>query len=334
MDITHLFKAGVLSAKHRRKTELDPQRILAPTNKKASAPNVQRDQFSKQAKDVCQKITNLRNVLLENRSAYMRIGQHLKNAAQMTDEQRNLIDTESEKFVTFYTQYLGQMRNDWKKTKSKKQQNEHIEAVIELLTVYLRSVQQIYLEQKKYRVQHELETYGLLKLASDKKKIPVRPAGEHRKISQISSTSSRLRSENSESESNDTSEVQTTSNDGWDLDEDDITAPLLNGADNEWDVEEETSMLKNTSTSSAMTDSKAQVALEEDMQKSQQQVEAEKSLSPEDIQMFEEENVQLYHELQGLSEEVESIEKNVVDIATLQDIFTEKVILIVFLDIN
>lgn len=35
--------------------------------------------------------------------------------------------------------------------------------------------------------------------------------------------------------------------------------------------------------------------------------------------------MQLYNELKGLSEEVEQIEKNVVDIAYLQDIFTEKV---------
>uniref|UniRef100_A0A1B0D164 Syntaxin-18 n=1 Tax=Phlebotomus papatasi TaxID=29031 RepID=A0A1B0D164_PHLPP len=41
-------------------------------------------------------------------------------------------------------------------------------------------------------------------------------------------------------------------------------------------------------------------------------------LSAEDIQMFESENVQLYHELQGLAEEVEQIERNVVDIAHKQ----------------
>uniref|UniRef100_A0A240PLH7 Syntaxin-18 n=1 Tax=Anopheles atroparvus TaxID=41427 RepID=A0A240PLH7_ANOAO len=48
-------------------------------------------------------------------------------------------------------------------------------------------------------------------------------------------------------------------------------------------------------------------------------------LSPEDIQMFESENVQLYNELKGLSEEVEQIQRNVADIAQLQDVFSEKV---------
>lgn len=41
--------------------------------------------------------------------------------------------------------------------------------------------------------------------------------------------------------------------------------------------------------------------------------------------MFESESNQLYKELKGLADEVEQIEKNVVDIARLQEIFTEKV---------
>lgn len=322
MDITHLFKAGVMTVKLQRKGELDPKRILP---KSSSNANGQRDEFAKQAKEVCNKITTLRNVLIENRSAYMKIGQHLKSAAQMTDEQRDLIDRESEKFVTFYTQYLGQMRNDWKKAKRKPQQKQHMEAVLELLSSYLKAVQNIYLEQKKYRVQHELETYRLLKLASDKKKIPVRPVGEERsrKTSQVSNTSSKDLQIDQDIRS--TQSSNNNINEGWDLDDDDITLPVTSQLTVRSNKLGESPNIRNTSTS-LTADSKAQVALDEDIQKSQQMVdETEKSLSPEDIQMFEEENVQLYHELQGLSEEVEAIEKNVVDIATLQDIFTEKV---------
>lgn len=68
------------------------------------------------------------------------------------------------------------------------------------------------------------------------------------------------------------------------------------------------------------------VALDEAMDESNYE-DTLQELSPEDIQMYESENVQLYHELQGLAEEVEQIEKNVVDIARLQEIFTEKVVL-------
>ncbi|XP_033335113.2 syntaxin 18 [Megalopta genalis] len=52
----------------------------------------------------------------------------------------------------------------------------------------------------------------------------------------------------------------------------------------------------------------------------------EEELSPEDIQVFEAENEQLYNELNTITEEVKQIESKVVHIAELQEIFTEKVL--------
>lgn len=337
MDITHHFKASVMAVKLQRKSELPQQ------DKNRILQKMKRDEFSKQAKDACNKITTLRNVLLENRSAYMRIGQHLKNASQMTDEQRDLIDRESEKFVNFYTQHLAQMQADWKKTKRKPQQQKHMECVFELLGNYLRSVYQIFLEQKKYRVQHELETYRLLKLASDKQKIPVRPAGEcNGKKRVLKSRNRDTIAEEDDTEEDERSNAESTNSSDMDW----------NDWDDDWQQNEETIGLKSQHIDSqrskrqqqrqprnldkldaaSVSDIKSQsqtsqeVALDEDIQKSQQTFDEEaKKLDPKDVQMFEEENMQLYHELQGLSEEVEQIEKNVVDIAQLQDIFTEKV---------
>lgn len=51
----------------------------------------------------------------------------------------------------------------------------------------------------------------------------------------------------------------------------------------------------------------------------------EEDLSPEDVQMFESENEQLFNELNTLTEEVKQIETKVVHIAELQEAFTEKV---------
>ncbi|XP_017466110.1 PREDICTED: syntaxin-18 isoform X2 [Rhagoletis zephyria] len=330
MDITQKFKAGVMTVKLQRKGELPPQpldkqRILSKSGVGLSVG--QRDEFSRQAKDVCHKITTLRNVLVENRAAYMRIGQHLKSATHMTDEQRDLIDRESEKFVTFYTQHLAQMRADWKRAKRKPQQQQHMEAVLDLLERYLRSVQQIYLDQKRYRVQYELETYKLLKLAADKKKIPVRPAGEHsgRRVIRHSPSSTT----DDEDIPDDLRPQKSLSDEALDLqgdwlDDDDFgdndrgnKKVINNAADDEENI--------GSGGELKTTQSSQKVALDEDIQKSQQLEDEAKKLSPEDVQMYEQENVQLYHELQGLVEEVEQIEKNVVDIAQLQDIFTEKV---------
>ena len=49
-------------------------------------------------------------------------------------------------------------------------------------------------------------------------------------------------------------------------------------------------------------------------------------LSPEDIQMLEEENDQMFNELNSMTEEVRRVESKVVKIAHLQEIFTEKVL--------
>ncbi|XP_060525915.1 syntaxin-18 [Cylas formicarius] len=49
-------------------------------------------------------------------------------------------------------------------------------------------------------------------------------------------------------------------------------------------------------------------------------------LSPEDMQMLEAENEQLFNELNSISEEVRQMETKVVHIAELQELFTEKVL--------
>lgn len=301
MDLTQIFKANVKAVKLRNKATSsliggptiqvpDKNRILQKQN---------HDEFSKLAKDICYKITELRNLLIENRAAYMRFAQHLKNSAQMTDEQRDLIDRESEKFITYYTQYLNQIRSDWRrKQKLKKQFKEHIENVIDLLMNYLKSVNNLHVEQKKYRIQHELETYRLLKLASDKKNIPKRPGNDNM-----------IKKKNNHKILDSESEDEHNENENY------------NDSNKNNDNDESKNEKSKVNDEKKLT-AVQQVALDDDLLKSQQ---PENELSAEDIQMFESENNQLYQELQGLSEEVEQIEKNVVDIARLQEVFTEKV---------
>lgn len=52
----------------------------------------------------------------------------------------------------------------------------------------------------------------------------------------------------------------------------------------------------------------------------------DETLSTEELQMFEQENNELYNELNSLTEEMRQIENKVVKIAELQEIFTEKVL--------
>lgn len=337
MDITQLFKASVMTVRLQRKAELAAAKGKAQEKQQraASKGSAGYKNFAKQAKDVCNDITTLRNVLIENRIAYMRIGQHLKSATHMTDAQRDCIDRESEKFVTLCTQHLANMRRDFKTEKRKLQDRQHIEAVLQLLVSYLHSVEQIYLDQKKYRVQHELETYRLLKLAADKKKIPVRPAGaDSGKLARLQlSNGSSNSNEEKDTHLQDDDEDNDWNNDSWteweDEHEEQQQVESSSSKGNKEVTQQKPRMRKRSRPQPAgqsSADSSAKVALDEDNQKTaQQQQNDEDALSAEDMQLFEAENVHIYNLLQGVSEEVEQIGKNVVDIAQLQDIFTEKV---------
>lgn len=192
----------------------------------------------------------------------MKYASHLKKSAQMTDEERNLIDMECEKIFSVCFQLINDLKSKKKEVKVLKQESEHFDGILELLTNYIKHVQSIFNQQKKFRAQQDVETYKLLKLESDKKLTVIIPS------SKVEETA--------------TSTVKHP-NLNVHLDEDQVSKPL--------------------------------------------EPEEKSELSPEDIQMFESENVQLFNELKGLSEELEQIERNVVDIANLQSVFTEKVTL-------
>lgn len=299
MDLTPLFKASVKTVRLRNKsiTLPDKSRILKLKP---------RDEFMIKANDVRFQVTQLRDLLIENRAAYMRFGYHLKTFAQISDEERDIIDQESEKIITICNQYLTDLKTECLKATSgamKRQLLEHKLGVLEILSNYLKAVFQIHNEQKASRVQHELDTYKLLKLESNKKLIPVVAPHERKKSK---------RSFAKYLQSNDLRDQDGSADDDENDDDDD------DGGEHRYGYRKRCSM--RTSTGTTQSD----IAIDED-QANKYALE-EEHLNADDIQMFESENVQLLNDLKGLSDEVEQIEKNVVGIARLQEIFTEKVI--------
>lgn len=279
MDLTPLFKANVKTVRLRNKniTLPDKSRILKLKP---------RDEFMMKANDVRYQVTQLRDLLIENRAAYMRFGYHLKTFVQMSDEERDIIDQESEKIITICNQYISDLKDECLKATSgsmKKQVIQHKLAVLDILSNYLNDVFRIHNEQKASRVQHELDTYKLLKLESNKKLIPV-VAPHERKVAN--------HRDNSDEEKTETGKK----------------------------TEERIDDRRDSTRASS---SRRSTGVEED-QINRYALEDE-HINSDDIQMFESENVQLLHDLKGLSDEVEQIEKNVVGIARLQEIFTEKV---------
>lgn len=285
MDLTALFKASVKTVRLRNKTLVVPDKSRILKSKS-------RDEFTFKAKDIRHQISQLRDLLIENRTAYMRFGYHLKAFAQMSNEERDIIDEESEKIILICNQFIGDLRANCKQSRTtNKQCIEYQLAVLNLLEDYLRAVFRIHNEQKTSRVQHELDTYKLLKLESNKKLIPVCAPKERGR-------GFRKLIENYENGSEDLQDASTE----HDRLEDDLEPRRI----------------------SKSNKSLSELAIDEDNAVNRYSLEDE-HLEAEDVQMFESENSQLINEMQGLSEEVEQIERNVVDIAKLQDLLTEKV---------
>lgn len=270
MDLSQLFKACVKTIRLRSKS--------APVPDKMRILKVKRDEFLIQAKNVSWMLTQLRDLLIENRSAYMRFGFHLKTSSQMTDEERNIIDMESEKIITICNQYLNNLQNEC--FKNRKSLNDqffgHKMIILNLLYDYLKDVFHIHCEQKGNRTQHELDTYKLLKLELRKQQFSSNQFSDglekNHSINVINQTCGE--------KSNSTS-CKNGNNSTLDFSLDDDQA-------NKFSLDDENSL-------------------------------------PDDIQVFESENMYLINTLKGYSDEVEQIEKNVVGISKLQNIFTEKV---------
>ncbi|XP_058463937.1 syntaxin-18 [Malaya genurostris] len=273
MDITSLFKASVKTV--RLKSSLD---AFPTADKSRILTKRTHSEFSEKAKKIRYQITQLKNLLVENRTAYMQFAYHLKNSAQMTNEERDIIDRESENIIRLCTAMLNDFKDDCRKSKHGKQMNEFMDLVIETLSNYMSAVHHIANEQRQFRIQRELETYKFLKLNSDRKSLAPIPRS--------------LPKEKNE-KTNNKRLLQNNALEGF-VDRQENTKSKI--------VSQDVELVNNGSFLEDVED-----------------------LSPEDMQIFESENVQLYNELKSLSEEVEQIEKSVVDIAQLQEIFTEKI---------
>lgn len=265
MDLTHLFRACVKTIRIRNKTNSDKNRILKIKS---------RNDFLQKASDIKFQITQLRDLLVENRAAYLRFGYHLKTALQMTDMDRDIIDLESEKIILICNQYIRDLKEILMKISANfpEQFIQHKLGILDILSKYLESVFKIHREQKKNRIQHEMDTFRLLKLEK-----------------------------NEEDSFRGRKSVMTIKN-------------YANEPTRKNESDKNKNILKKSKFLAMEEEQANKFALEDE------------SLHKDDIQLLESENITLLSEMNSLSEEVERIEKNVVGIAKLQDIFTEKVI--------
>lgn len=212
----------------------------------------------------------------------------------MTNEERDIIDRESDKIINICTQFICELKLEYNSRNLSKQQRLHADAVLALLADYLKGVYSIFNDQKNYRIRRDLETYKFLKLDSEKRKDPY-------EVDKVDYKENIDLDEKPEGKSEILSESYIREKSPSEKPKDALRKTV------EFEI------------------SASNQSIEDDANTSRQQQSESTGLSAEDLQMLEIENKQLISEFKGLSEEVQQIEKHVFDIAKLQELFTEKV---------
>lgn len=171
MDITPLFKACIKTVKTRNKAfgiqspvSEDKQRILRTKPK---------TDFMNTAKDITSQITRLRDFLLEHRERYLSF-YNCETTEEMTEEERDQIDTGAQRIINTCSHLLKEFRNDNRKLSVTAQVQDYMDTVIDVIDAYLKAVCKIHSELKALRVKRALDIRKLsrLELPHTKSNIP------------------------------------------------------------------------------------------------------------------------------------------------------------------
>ncbi len=327
MDRTSEFKETLTQNKKSLK-ELDT--ILSTDNGKQSAlgkskvfPGKKSEHFAK-AKEISGNITKLMDFLKDCKNAYVNVGAS-KHAASssavfqaspfgsgsladmplMSDKERDQIDND----VQLIIQNCQKALHDFQiyietstHIQSQPQLLTHLENVVNSLTSYLKRVTQSYSEMRAIRVKRTIDYQSMSKLTTH----PTSSRGLKSSISSLRNSTMEKPGPSTSSSISSSSSSSRKKFSEWD-------GPLPRPSS----ISSETDGL-STKSGSNMTEADTPVPTyfqdEDD------------AMSPEELQMLEQENAALLNELNSISQEVEQIESNVVQIAQLQEIFTEKVL--------
>lgn len=158
MDITTLFKACVKTVRTTNKSlgvKDQNSNILKRRPKDANLDK---------AKEILKQITNLQNVFLENKAAYLNVLNYLSTNKTMTEFDRQQIDTMAESIISECTNLINEYKQEVAALPKSAQKEEHYKYIAESLSRYLKNVSKVYTEAKAVRVKRVIETHKLSKL--------------------------------------------------------------------------------------------------------------------------------------------------------------------------
>jgi syntaxin 18 len=168
MDQTGVFKTLVKTLRTSRKSQNDAiiprARTLPP--------------FARKTKEVVENITKLRDFLLKHRHDYINAAGHLTGeASQLTEQDRDQIDVEAQKYMKACSTLIANLRIEGSKEQVTDQQRIHREAVYGLLEGYLRDVCKLYSQQRAVRIKRVVEKKRISRLQSETSRLGIKPYG-------------------------------------------------------------------------------------------------------------------------------------------------------------
>ncbi|XP_074111115.1 syntaxin 18 [Cotesia typhae] len=165
MDVSTLFRASVKSVSIRQKVLDDDKSKLFPKKLRHES------NFYKKSLAVTTQITRLKELLLENRSAYLNFSGHLISQPRMSDAERDKIDNGAQEIISKCSQLIKELKREAAETDVSQQYHEHQEIMLFLIDEYLKNVCKLYSEQKAIRIKKMIELKNLSKLELNVKSI-------------------------------------------------------------------------------------------------------------------------------------------------------------------
>ncbi|XP_014667576.1 PREDICTED: syntaxin-18-like isoform X2 [Priapulus caudatus] len=270
MDITNLFKASIKAVKTRNKalskSKTVDRSILNVSKTKST-------EFSTKSKDVVTNITKLRDFLLEHRKQYINVRHLTSSNEQMSDVERDQIDTAAQEFIRNCSETLKSIKAIAISKDISSQACEHRYAVLSLIDGYLKAVCKIYSEQRVIRMKRMVDVKRMARLEPERKQHS--PA-----------VNQRNNADNNDKQSFSSSRIADSS----------TKKNKVSKLDTSWQEESD------------------EVVIDGD------------AISPEEMQMFQQENERIYEDMNNMVNEVRKIEGSVIEISKLQQVFTEKVL--------
>ncbi|KAJ6220103.1 hypothetical protein RDWZM_005915 [Blomia tropicalis] len=257
----------------------------------ARQKNNVKSQFNTKLSELVASVTCLRDYLINNKKDYINIyNSILSMASTMTDEERDQIDKDVQDFVKLSSDVIKILKVESKKSNKSKQQFEHQTNAICLVENYIKSILEFHNKQKAFRLRRNLDSQNYFRLSKSIKGVDSNSNGQQNNNSDdnMSKTNGGEGVKNLKGKPRITSKHKTTS--------------------------------KNKSTKNILNDHCL------DIVEPSQENDYSHGLTAEEIQVFKDEGVRMYDQMNSMADEVKTIGKKLTEIAKLQEAFSENVL--------